>query len=235
MLTNKNCYFLHLSEVPIFTQLQLEEALLRNCTENVCLINMNAPEAVVLGISRSVKEDLYLSALRSDNIPIIRRYSGGGTVFIDKNSLLVTWIINSSEPMMSSQELMSWTYTIYAPIFPTTFAINENDYTLGNKKVAGNAQYIQRFRWVHHSSFLWDMDIEKIARYLPIPQKQPSYRKQRKHQDFLTTIRPYFPTKKHFIDKLKMSASSLFSWEDLSEHEIKYFIEQPHRKSTRLL
>lgn len=137
MFTIKNCNFLHLSGTPIFTQLQLEEALLRNCTENICLINMNVAEAVVLGISRSPSEDLYLSVLQADNIPIIRRYSGGGTVFIDKDSILVTWIMNSSKPMISSQDLMLWTYQIYAPIFPETFAINENDYTLGDKKIAG--------------------------------------------------------------------------------------------------
>lgn len=235
MLAAKNCNFLHLSETPIFTQLQLEEAFLRNCKENICLINTNAPEAVVLGISRSPEEDLYLPALRADHIPIIRRYSGGGTVFIDKNSILVTWIMNSSELMASAQDLMLWTYKIYAPIFPATFAIHENDYTLGDKKIAGNAQYIQRFRWVHHSTFLWDMDIHKLSRYLPIPQKQPIYRKQRKHQDFLTTIRPWFPNKENFISKLKTSASSLFSWKDLSVHEIQNFIDTPHRKSTTLL
>lgn len=235
MLTTKNCNFLYLSGTPIFTQLQLEEALLRNCTENMCLINMNVPEAVVLGISRSPNEDLHLSALQTDNIPIIRRYSGGGTVFIDKDSILVTWIMNSSKPMISSQDLMLWTYQIYAPIFPETFAINENDYTLGDKKIAGNAQYIQRFRWVHHSTFLWDMDINKLSRYLPMPQKQPSYRKQRKHQDFLTTIRPWFPNKEDFINQFKASASRLFSWKDFSNQETKQYLDKPHRKSTTLL
>ncbi len=221
--------------MPIFKQLQLEEALLRNCKKNVCIINSEVPEAVVLGISRNPEEDLHLPALKTDNIPIIKRYSGGGTVFVDKNSLFVTWIINSTEPMSSSQDLMNWTYSIYSPMFPEEFSINENDYTFGEKKIAGNAQYIQRFRWVHHTTFLWDMDIDKLARYLPVPKKQPSYRKQRLHQDFLTTIQPWFPTKESFFDKVQESASSIFLWEDLSEHELRQLFEKPHRKSTKLL
>ncbi|SGA00969.1 lipoate-protein ligase A [Chlamydia abortus] len=233
MLTNK-CIFLNLSGKTIFEQLQIEEALLRNYKENVCIINFNTPEAVVLGISRQPSEDLYISELRSDNIPIIKRYSGGGTVFIDNNSLFVTWIMNSQH-MAQSQDLMQWSYGIYAPIFPETFALHENDYTLGEKKIAGNAQYIQKSRWVHHTTFLWDMDINKLSRYLPIPQKQPSYRKQRLHQDFLTTIRPWFPTKESFFNKLKTSANSRFVWETLSKNELKDILEKPHRKSTILL
>ncbi|AAP04874.1 lipoate--protein ligase family protein [Chlamydia caviae] len=234
MLTNK-CIFLNLSGKTIFEQLQIEEALLRNYKENICIINSNAPEAVVLGISRRPNEDIHIPKLRSDNVPIIKRYSGGGTVFIDENSLFVTWIMNSSEPMANSQDLMQWSYGIYAPIFPEEFSVNENDYTLGEKKFAGNAQYIQKSRWVHHTTFLWDMDIDKLTRYLPIPQKQPSYRKQRLHQDFLTTIRPWFPTKESFFDKLKASASSIFHWGTLSEQELKDIQEKPHRKSTTLL
>ncbi|BAE81656.1 lipoate protein ligase A [Chlamydia felis Fe/C-56] len=234
MRINK-CIFLNLSGKTIFEQLQIEEALLRNSRENYCIINFDAPEAVVLGISRLPQEDLYLPELRSDNIPIIKRYSGGGTVFIDKNSLFVTWIMNSSEPMANSQDLMHWSYEIYSPIFPKTFSINENDYTLEEKKIAGNAQYIQKSRWVHHTTFLWDMDIEKLSRYLPIPQKQPSYRKQRLHRDFLTTIRPWFPTRESFFEKLKASAGRAFHWSALSENELKDLLETPHRKSTTLL
>ncbi|QVE48676.1 lipoate--protein ligase family protein [Chlamydia crocodili] len=234
MLTNK-CIFLNLSGITIFEQLQIEEALLRNCKENICIINSNAPEAVVLGISRRPNEDLHIPELRSDNVPIIKRYSGGGTVFIDENSLFVTWIMNSLEPMANSQDLMQWSYDIYAPIFPKAFSVNENDYTLGEKKIAGNAQYIQKSRWVHHSTFLWDIDIDKLKRYLPIPQKQPSYRKQRLHQDFLTTIRPWFPTKESFFNKLKASVDSIFLWGTLSEDELKDILEKPHRTSTTLL
>lgn len=79
------------------------------------------------------------------------------------------------------------------------------------------------------------MDINKLSRYLPIPQKQPAYRKQRLHQDFLITIRPWFPTKESFFNKLKTSASSRFIWETLSENELKEILEKPHRKSTILL
>ncbi|NGX54212.1 MAG: hypothetical protein K1000chlam4_00937, partial [Chlamydiae bacterium] len=42
---------LHLSGLPIFEQLQLEEALLRADEGNWCLINSGVPPAIVMGIS----------------------------------------------------------------------------------------------------------------------------------------------------------------------------------------
>ena len=76
-----DCVFVHYQGLPIFKQLQIEEALLRNSSQNFCLVNTNPPEAVVLGISRKPEQDLYVEHLRADNIPIIRRYSGGEQFF----------------------------------------------------------------------------------------------------------------------------------------------------------
>lgn len=129
-----DCVFVHYQGLPIFKQLQIEEALLRNSSQNFCLVNTNPPEAVVLGISRKPEQDLYVEHLRSDNIPIIRRYSGGGTVFLDADSLMVSWIMNSPSPMPSSKQLLQWTSTIYTPIFPSGFKVIDNDYTLFEKK-----------------------------------------------------------------------------------------------------
>lgn len=60
------------------------------------------------------------------------------------------------------REIMSWTETVYQPVFSSLlprssepFRLRENDYVIGEKKVAGNAQSIVKSRWIHHTSFLW--------------------------------------------------------------------------------
>ncbi|MEB2681318.1 lipoate--protein ligase family protein [Chlamydia suis] len=230
-----DCVFVHYQGLPIFKQLQIEEALLRNSSQNFCLVNTNLPEAVVLGISRKPEQDLYVEHLRSDNIPIIRRYSGGGTVFLDADSLMVSWIMNSPSPMPSSKKLLQWTSTIYTPIFPSGFKVIDNDYTLFEKKIGGNAQYIQKQRWVHHTTFLWDMNPQKLARYLPIPQIQPAYRQNRSHTDFLTTIHSWFDSKEDFLSKLRHSAAHKIVWKEGSQPMIAKALSQPHRQATQIL
>ncbi|WP_201456608.1 lipoate--protein ligase family protein [Chlamydia sp. 17-3921] len=230
-----NCFFLDLRSTPIFRQLQIEEALLRASDENFCIINGSVSDSVVLGISRDPAQDLHLFNLHADNVPIIKRYSGGGTVFIDENTLMVSWIMNSNKVFIDPQELLTWSYNLYAPMFPDTFSVRENDYTLEEKKIGGNAQYIQKYRWVHHTTFLWDMNKDKLLKYLPIPKKQPLYRNQRSHENFLTKIRPLFPKKQDFFDQFWLSIQSKFSWRILSSSKLEEILMRPHRKASVLI
>ena len=43
-----------------------------------------------------------------------------------------------------------------------------------------------------HTSFLWDLDVENISKYLTLPNKRPEYRQSRSHRDFLVEMRPFF-------------------------------------------
>lgn len=51
-----------------------------------------------------------------------------------------------------------------------------SDYVFGDHKFGGNAQSIVKDRWLHHTSFLWDID-PVLMSTLKQPQKQPEYRK----------------------------------------------------------
>ena len=86
-----HCIFL--KNTPIFEQLRLEEALLRTDERNFCIVNHGSPKAVVMGISGQPDRLLNIPKICSENIPVIQRFSGGGTVMIDENTLFVTFII----------------------------------------------------------------------------------------------------------------------------------------------
>jgi lipoate-protein ligase A len=63
------------------------------------------------------------------------------------------------------------------------------DLTLNGLKVSGNSQR-RRLRYLmFHGTFLNSFEIPMIGRYLRAPSKQPDYRRNRTHEDFLTNIR----------------------------------------------
>ena len=76
----------------IYEQLLLEEALLRNDSRNFCIVNKGSSPAIVMGISGKAQELVDLAKAQSLQIPIIKRFSGGGTVIVDHNTLFVTFI-----------------------------------------------------------------------------------------------------------------------------------------------
>jgi lipoate---protein ligase len=62
------------------------------------------------------------------------------------------------------------------------------DLTLRGRKCGGSAQRRLKSWFMVHCSILNDFAIERIVRYLAIPNKQPEYREGRPHQEFLTNL-----------------------------------------------
>lgn len=224
-------YIIDLENVPILEQLQMEEALLRADTHNWCLINSGSPPAIVMGISGKPDALLDLEKVKRDQIPVIKRFSGGGTVYIDPQTVFVTFICNTADYSVPGQPkpILQWSEHLYRPLFKN-FEARENDYVFGKKKFGGNAQYIQKGRWLHHTSFLWDYDPAKMD-YLLLPERRPRYRKDRAHHEFLCTLRTYFPKKTELINALRSHFSDSLHVQN-APGDYKEILLRPHRKAT---
>jgi lipoate-protein ligase A len=194
--------------LPILEQLKLEEALLRTNNENWVILNNGSPKAIVMGISTKPDQVINLPLALEKKIPIIQRFSGGGTVIVDENTLFVTFIFqkNVHSFELFPKNILEWCFTIFKQSLNIpAFALIENDFTLEEKKVGGNAQYIKKDRFLHHTSFLWDFKDETMDCLLH-PPKEPSYRAGRSHLEFITKLSPYI-SKKKFNESLISSLS----------------------------
>ena len=222
---------LDLKGMPIFEQLQIEEALLRADDRNWCLINYGSSAAIVMGISGKVEELIDLNKIASLPLPIIRRFSGGGTVVVDEETLFVTFIFQKDfHPFAPYPEpILQWTESIYQSFLP--IKAKENDYTIEDKKCGGNAQYLKRDRWLHHTSFLWNFQNEKMD-YLLFPKKTPLYRRHRSHGEFLCKLHPYFSSKEELVGKLKETLFARYAIREVAPAEILPLLNRPHRKAT---
>ncbi len=59
---------------------------------------------------------------------------------------------------------------------------------MGGLKFSGNAQRRKKKFVLFHGTFLLDFDIAGIGEFLTIPHRQPDYRANRTHQDFLVNL-----------------------------------------------
>jgi lipoate-protein ligase A len=81
--------------------------------------------------------------------------------------------------------------TLHAPRSTALSSVSvrgHSDLTLGDLKFSGNAQRRKRRFLLFHGTFLLGTDIELIERVLPMPSRQPEYRQNRQHRDFLTNV-----------------------------------------------
>jgi lipoate-protein ligase A len=230
----KPLHFIHLQNIPIFEQLQLEEALLRTDQRNFCIVNQGSPRAIVMGISGQPAALLELEKVRNNQIPVIQRFSGGGTVIVDEQTLFITFIFSKEalEIPAFPESILRWTGDLYKQAWQIPrFQLKENDYAIDEKKCGGNAQYIRKDRWLHHTSFLWDYSEENMG-YLLLPAKRPAYRLNRDHGEFLTRLKGLSTSPDDLIAALKKELVKQFYIEDFKPDREKQI---PHRQSTHLI
>lgn len=203
--------FIELNRWPIEKQLELERDLLRNDAGSYCIVNEGTHRAIVMGISGKEEELLDVKRVEEDEIPVLRRFSGGGTVIVDEETFFVTFIVSKEhfEGPLFPEPILRWAGDHFEKSWKIPhFHTQENDYVIGDLKCGGNAQYIQKDRWLQHTSFLWDYKPENMA-YLLMPEKRPAYRKNRLHGEFLCKLKDYVPSRRFLIDALKAKVSSL--------------------------
>eukprot|EP00899_Mesostigma_viride_P020347 jgi/Mesvir1/28313/Mv04833-RA.1 len=222
----------------IFRQLKVEEALLRNSAGNWFIVNDGAANAaVVMGISGKTDVLLNVDLVRERKIPIIKRFSGGGTVVVDKDTVFTTVVCSAEDfgdiPQFP-RPIMQWAEDLYRPAFAKcpSFLQRENDFVLGELKCGGNAQAITRRRWLQHTSFLWDYSPHSMD-LLKMPPKCPDYRKGREHGDFLCKLSSYFPSRVAFLDVLLLGLEKKFQVTYASIKDAEAALETEHISSTK--
>lgn len=230
-------HLIELDQIPIMEQLRLEEALLRLDDRNICVINTGSTPAIVMGISG--KPDLLLDKPKiiRDNIPVIKRFSGGGTVVVDPSTLFVSFIFQKEThnfPLFP-EPIYRWSEDFYKKAWKhPEFTFRENDYVLGNTKCGGNAQYIRKNRFLHHTTFLWDYSPSAME-YLLLPPKSPPYRKDRPHSEFLCKLKDHFPSKKSLTNAIIAELSTRYEVIPLNPDDLLPLLEEDHRKSTTFI
>jgi lipoate-protein ligase A len=150
-----------------------------------------ARPVVVLGRHGDPRAEIHESACAADDVQIVRRFSGGGTVVLGPGCL--NYVVALS--LVSRPELAdvagSFRFVLRAIVtalkVPGLSAVG-TDLAVNGRKVSGNAQRRGRRAMVHHGTLLYDFDPALAARYLKEPVRQPAYRAARRHGDFLGNL-----------------------------------------------
>ncbi|KYO00217.1 lipoate-protein ligase 2 [Plasmodium gaboni] len=144
-------YFIDVSKFHVYEQLLLEESLFRICNNttdglnnigfvivnntceevnelksNECSFNNNNKKCVILGISNKINDHIKdINYIKENNISLIKRFTGGGTIYINQNSLLVSLILPhkfEKKKKIYPSNITEWSYNYF---YNTKVQIND--------------------------------------------------------------------------------------------------------------
>lgn len=230
-------HLLHFKNLPIYEQLKIEEALLRADDRSYCILNEGTSRAIVMGVSTKPQTLIDVPLVKQRDVPVIKRFSGGGAIYVDEGTVFATFILNHKDLAINPfpEPILQWAEGFYKNAFEIPkFHLDENDFVIGNRKIGGNAQYIQKKRWLLHTSFLWNFKVENM-KCLLYPPKTPIYRKNRPHTEFLTRFKDHISAKQLIFSAIKRELRNHFSVKKISVEEVGAVRFQPHRKATTFI
>lgn len=151
---------------------------------------------VALGYTNKAETEADTSTCSALNIPILRRASGGGTVLQGPRCQSYALILDiaqrpeiatiaSSNAWIMERQARAVSQVLAEPIEVS----GHSDLTLRGRKFAGNAQKRKRrFTLFHGTILLEGFDLKLLARSLKMPSRQPDYRAERGHLDFVCAL-----------------------------------------------
>ena len=192
--------YLDLSFADPAENLACDEALIQSCEgerrEGILRIWQPARYFVVAGHSNKIGREINQSACAADQVPVLRRCTGGGAVLQGPGCLNYALIFHHEEGGEWLGDL-GRSYRFVLERHRRLFAVltgqpvsveGTSDLSVAGRKFSGNSQYRKRSWTLVHGTFLLHFDLARIERYLPMPSKEPGYRANRRHGDFLLNL-----------------------------------------------
>ncbi len=142
------------------------EYLLKNRDEDFLILGINE-KSVIIGKHQAAHRETNTRFITENNIPVLRRISGGGTVFHDRGNLNFTFI-RQSEPGKQVDFRKNT-----APVIDFLFSLGvnarfegKNDLKINGLKISGNAEHVHRTRVLHHGTLLFDSSPDDLRNSL---------------------------------------------------------------------
>ena len=157
--------FLRRTSTDPFFNLAAEEFLLKNYREDIVMLWQSRP-CVVVGKHQNTLKEVNTPFVRQNGIPVIRRISGGGTVYHDAGNLNYTLITtetnreklidfrNSTKPVISFLETLG----IHAEFE------GKNNLVIQGKKFSGNSAHVFKNRVLHHGTLLFNSNLNMLEK-----------------------------------------------------------------------
>ncbi len=196
-----------------------EEYILDHYDDDVFLLYRNAP-SIIVGRHQNTLAEINCDYVEKHSIPVVRRLTGGGTVFHDLGNLNFSFIMRN----LANEENGFAKYT--APVLAALRELGvdarlegRNDLTIKGMKFSGNARAVIRGKVLQHGTILFTSKLADLTQALKVNPLKFSGKAVKSVQARVTNVSDHLP---HPIGleefMLKIRAQVLLLYPEARDH-----------------
>lgn len=197
----------------------IEEYLVESLQEDCFILWQNSP-CVLIGRNQNVYAEINMDYIRANNIDVVRRITGGGTVFNDNGNFNFTFI--ASKDNIRTIDFIPYTTPILNALRSMGILAEfkgRNDLVIEGRKFSGNAQCVLRDKVLHHGTLLFDADMHALTSALNVNNLKLNSNNVKSVRSRVTNISNYLP-KPMTIDEFK---NRLLEWIYHNSENARYY------------
>ncbi len=151
----------------------LEEYLLtqKDLDDDEIFLFWRTNPTIMVGRYQNTFSEINEKYVRENNVNVVRRNSGGGTIYTDMGAWQFTFIEkNYKEEGISFDKFTGPIVEALQKQDVDAHFNSRNDLLIGNRKFSGNAQYRKDNAILHHGSILFNTDIQAMVESINVAE-----------------------------------------------------------------
>jgi len=146
-----------------------EEYMMKHFNDDIFML-WRAERSVLIGKNQNAIAEINYDYVKENNIDVVRRLSGGGTVFCDLGNTNFAFIVTDKKSFSDFRKFTKPILEVLQKLGVNAEFSGRNDLTIEGKKFSGNAQYKYKDRLLHHGTLLFSSDLGDLTKSINPPK-----------------------------------------------------------------
>lgn len=204
-------YFLKSNTNNPYFNIATEDYLLHHFEDDFFFLYIDSP-SVICGKHQNALAETNHQYITENDIPLIRRLSGGGTVYHDLGNVNFCFIVNVNDGKLVDFKKHTAPLIRVIESFGAKPVLGvRNDIILDGLKVSGNAEHVWKNRVLHHGTLLFNSNLSNLNQSINVQQGLFSDKAVKSKRSQVTNICMSIPqnvTINQFVDRIEEIVST---------------------------